>query len=273
MASKLSTDYQNNPFMIGIDGLKLIFTNAKSVGIYTIVLSSVFFIVASILSAISAITDESDKIKADSNSLEASVSTAGDVGLFLGLFLSGLVVYYLVLLLLFGVVEHAAATVAKGEQTTLKQSFRVLMKNFPAYVWLYVLITIKVLLWSLLFIVPGIIMFNRYILSGTVFFAEGKRGDAAIQRSSQLVKGGWLTTYGGAWAWNLISQGIATLVFWPGSMAVLYRQLKDVTDHGQAKPPAHVLSWLVLLAPIAVILLFISAVVILTLLMLATGVR
>ncbi|MGB3946274.1 MAG: hypothetical protein WBK76_05590 [Candidatus Saccharimonadales bacterium] len=270
MSVKPLSNYENNPFMIGIEGLKLIFTQAKSVGIYAIVVTSVLFIFATIASIVSAIIDEMDG-RAQEQSYSSSVSSLGEVGAVLAIIFVAMAVYFVVALLLFGVLEHAAATVAKGGQTTLKQSFNALIKVFPSYLWLYLLITVKVLLWSLLFIIPGIIMMNRYILSGTVFFAEGKRGNAAIRRSSELVKGGWLTTYGGTWAWNLISQGLATFVFWPGCVAVLYRQLSETTDQNQPKPPAHVLSWLLLMVPAALFVALILGVILLAIFLYMAG--
>lgn len=269
MKTKTTSPYENNPFMIGIEGLKLTFSHAKSVGIYSIVVSASLFVIYLIVSIISTIIDSF----ADNQSSPEQftiVSPSELIVTLVGVFL-GIVLYLVVTLLLFGVLEHAAATIAKGEKTTLKQSFLAVLRNFPAYLWLYILIIVKVFLWSLLFIVPGIIMMNRYLLAGTVFFAENKRGNQAIKRSSELVKNAWLTTYGGAWAWNLVSQGLATFVFWPGCMAVLYRQLSLVTDKQETKPSAHIFSWLILLVPISLALLFTLCVVLLAALIALAG--
>lgn len=254
MAKNQPVAYENNPFMIGIEGLKLIFTNAKSVGIYSIVLTVSMILIVAIwyfVMLLISLADGSMTIGA-TGTTSAPESVAAAIGL-----LISTVVYLVVTLFLFGPLEHSAAMTAQGKQVTIGESFKAVVAVFPAYLWMYLIFTVKVLLWSLLFIIPGIIMYNRYILSGTVFFAEGKRGNAAIKRSAELTKDGWLTTYGGTWVWNFVSQGIAAFVFWPGCMAVLYRQFASLDGAKQAKPPAHILSWLTLLVPIGLALLYV----------------
>lgn len=269
MTTKPAVKYENNPFMIGIEGLKLIFTKAKMTGIYAIIVCGVIFVLTFFVYIVATIIDASSGTQEPG--LTQSYSVNGDMtGLLLAAALIGIgtLIYVIVSLLLFGPLEYAAAMTAQGKNASLSDGFKTTLKNFPAYFWMYLIFTVKVMLWSLLFIVPGIIMFNRYILSGTVFFAEGKRGNAAIKRSSELTKGAWLTTYGGAWIWGIISQGITTFVFWPGQMAILYRQLKDKTDTNQPKPSAHVLSWLTLLVPLglmALYFLFLTLVVVIVL--------
>lgn len=270
MATKSAVKYENNPFMIGIEGLKLIFTNAKSTGIYAIAVCGSIFVITFLVYLVAVIIDATagTSSSASTYSYQANVDMAAMMSLaaFLGV---GTLVYIALSLLLFGPLEYAAAMTAQGKQVSLSEGFKATLRNFPAYFWLYLLFTVKIFLWSLLFIVPGFIMFNKYLLAGTVFFAEGKRGNAAIKRSIELTKGAWLTTYGGAWIWGILSQGLTTYVFWPGQMAVLYRQLKDRTDANEPKPSAHVLSWLTLLVPIALMalyLLFIGFVVLLVLL-------
>lgn len=103
----------------------------------------------------------------------------------------------------------------------------------------------------------------RYSLAGTVFFAEGKHGNAAVKRSAQLTKGAWLTTFAGVNLWNMITQGLMTAVLMPGILGILYSQLRDVTDSHEAKPSAHWLSWLTLLVPIAFIVLVIGSITLL----------
>lgn len=258
MATKPPVKYENNPFMIGIEGLKLIFTNAKSTGIYTVILFAAAFIVTFLAYLVGVIADTiaNGGSSSMSYSYEAQLSGAEltAIAIWIGV---GTLAYIAVSVLLFGPLEYAAAKTAQGQQVSLKDGFRATIQNYPAYLWMYILFTVKVFLWSLLFIVPGFIMFNRYLLAGTVFFAEGKRGNAAIKRSVELTKGAWLTTYGGAWIWGIISQGLTTFVFWPGQMAVLYRQYKHITDTNEQKPNAHVLSWLTLLVPIALFVLYV----------------
>ncbi len=265
MATKTPVPYENNPFMIGIEGLKLLFGNARNVGIYSIAMTAGIFVLAFIGYIVLVIVELATGGSVDTtNQMDVSfdIDMAGLI-VMTAAWIVGSLLYLAVSLLLFGPLEYAAAMLAKGKTVGLGEAFKATIANFGAYYWLYILFIVKVFLWSLLLIVPGIIMFNRYVLSGTVFFAEDKRGNAAIKRSSELVKGAWLTTYGGAWIWNIVSQGLAAIVFWPATMAVLYRQLAHVTDASEQKPPAHILSWLIFLVPIGIAVLYLLFMVLL----------
>lgn len=263
MAAKTTVPYENNPFMIGIEGLQLIFKQAKGVGIYSIVMTASMFLLGIVIYAVITIVQLIASGGQEVTYVDTATPTTAELLSFGAWLLAGTLLYMVISLLLFGVLEYAAAQTAKGKNVTLKEGFSEVWRQFPAYLWMYIIFTVKVFLWSLLFIVPGIIMFNRYLLSGTVFFAEGKRGNAAIKRSAELTKGAWLTTYGGAFIWNIVSQGLAALVFWPGSMAILYRQLAAKTDSGEVKPPAHLLSWATLLVPLILAFLYIVFMVLL----------
>jgi uncharacterized membrane protein len=68
-----------------------------------------------------------------------------------------------------------------------------LFEKAKAHVLSFILISFLVgfftFLWSLLFIIPGIIAATRYSLAPWVYFYEGLKGRAAIKRSKELVKG------------------------------------------------------------------------------------
>jgi len=264
--AKSDVAYENNPFMIGINGLKMFFNDAKPLAIYSIVATAAMIVAFIGFIAVMIVTSagiSESEYAAMQRRDEAAVQrflnpdgpfdviapVAREVAIQFGLVVLGL--------LIFGVLDYAAGRLATGKKAELGPAFKTVLGHFPAYLWMYVLMIVKVFLWSLLLIVPGIIMANRYILAGTVFFAEGKRGNAALKRSADLTKNAWLTTYGGVWSWSLISQGLAAYVFYPGATATLYRQLAPLTDAGKPKPAAHILSWLVLLVPIAVIVLYV----------------
>lgn len=264
--SKTESTYENNPFMIGINGIKLFFNDARPLAIYAIAASAaivvalLMFIFAAFISGATMSEAEFAAMQRRDEAatrqflnpdgpLDVIIPVVREIAIQFGFIVIGL--------LIFGVLDYAAGRLATGKKAELGPAFKAVLGQFPAYLWLYILMIIKVLLWSLLFIVPGIIMATRYILAGTVFFAEGKRGNAALKRSADLTKHAWLTTYGGVWSWSFISQGLATYVFYPGATATLYRQLAPLTDSNAKKPAAHILSWLVLLVPIAVVVLYI----------------
>lgn len=69
-------------------------------------------------------------------------------------------------------------------------------KYFWPYLGLTLLTTIFILLWCLLLIIPGIIYGIFYSFAVYTFFFEGKKGMAAIRRSTQLVEGYWWPVFG-----------------------------------------------------------------------------
>ncbi|MBC7512780.1 hypothetical protein H7142_03950 [Candidatus Saccharibacteria bacterium] len=258
--AKATESYENNPFTIGHNGITLLFEKAKSVALYAIVLCVVLFI-------FNAMSGEFDYKSAPLNEAqiaqqqtanEAAVTAffAQDIGtlLLIGVLVATVVFLVIVISLwLYGALEYTGAQLAKNHKTTLKEALRESGKDLASYVWLWAIIIIKVLLWSLLFIIPGFIMAVRYSLAGTVFFAEGKRGNAAVKRSLELTKGAWFTTFAGSALWNIITLGQISYLLQPGINAVLYRQFKPLTDSGKTKPNTHWLSIATLVAPIALL--------------------
>ena len=81
----------------------------------------------------------------------------------------------------------------------------------------------------------------RYSLAGVAFFERGLKGDAAVQASSRMVKGAWITTFAANALFNLITFGALQTVLQPGTNALLYRYLHAT---GEQKPPTHLLSWI-----------------------------
>jgi len=67
--------------------------------------------------------------------------------------------------------------------------FKETRSLFWPYLGLVLLTALLVLLWSCLFIIPGIIFSIFYSFAAYAFFFEDKRGGKAIKRSQELVKG------------------------------------------------------------------------------------
>lgn len=76
------------------------------------------------------------------------------------------------------------------------ETFKEARKYVLSYIGLALMVSVFVLLWSLLLIIPGIIYSILYSLAIYVFFFEGKKGMAAIKRSKELVKGYWWAVFG-----------------------------------------------------------------------------
>lgn len=227
---KLLSDYQNNPFYVATDGLSLLFQSARSV--------AVLLLIISIIGAYSP-----NPAPAQTNDIQAFLNgfnVPPEMVLLLGLFL---ILFIIFSILVSGVSDYTAAKIAKGKSTSIKEAVSAVFARFWDYLWLRLLVAVKVLLWSMLLIVPGIVMAFRYSLAGVAFFEKDLRGNGAIGYSSQLVKGAWLTTFSSNMLLNLITLGLIGPLLAPGTNAVLYEQLSRVRDK---KPRAHILTWVTL---------------------------
>lgn len=85
----------------------------------------------------------------------------------------------------------------KVESTeTVKSIFAKTQPLFWPYFGLSLLVGIIVMLWTLLFIVPGIIMGIFYMFSIYAFLFAEQRGKQAMKFSKQLVQGYWWAVFG-----------------------------------------------------------------------------
>ncbi|MDB5165484.1 MAG: hypothetical protein JWM00_374 [Candidatus Saccharibacteria bacterium] len=263
-AKQQKPNYQNNPFFVATDGLTLLFKKAMPVAILAIVLAclSLFGNMAQTAVDISTgANSPSDERMMDDKASEQTVNnffesiSREEVAVFVGVGLIVLLVLIFVSTLIAGVFDYTAAQLAKGKTVTLQEALKGVLRRFFGYLWLNILIGIKVFLWSLLLIVPGIIMAVRYSLSGAAFFEKGLGANAATKHSSRLVKGAWLTTFSSFALFNIVTLGMLQAILQPGTVAVLYRQLNAFDAAKAKKPAAHVLSWLTLLIPLGLLVL------------------
>lgn len=260
MTKKTASEYENNPFMIGLEGLKTLFERAQNVAIFAIVLSALGLISSNAQRAANMSdgsygnTPEQNQAKYEQmmqevtnffNSLSASEMTLIATGIATVLF-----IVILINLIIAGVLDYTAGRLYRDKTVSLKAALKETFTHIASYLWLQLIIGVKILLWSLLFIIPGFIMAVRYSLSGAAFFNEGLRGTAAVDRSKELTKNAWLTTFAGQGLWNIMTFGVIRSLLHPAANAVLYRQLADATDTGTQKPEPHWLSWLTLVVPI-----------------------
>ena len=108
----------------------------------------------------------------------------------------------------------------KNFQGSAKESFKAARPLVWAYLALSITVTIFVIFWSLLLIIPGIIFSIYYSLAVYAFFFEDKKGMAAIKRSKALVKGYWWPVAGRVLGFSLILWLFMMLISIPGIMAV-----------------------------------------------------
>jgi len=94
-------------------------------------------------------------------------------------------VYFLFYLVVVVISIHA---VAQGRHSGVIESTRKALGTFDSYLWVKILSLFKILLWSLLFIIPGVIVGVSHNFSGMAVLIDGKRGKEALIRSQEIIK-------------------------------------------------------------------------------------
>lgn len=115
--------------------------------------------------------------------------------------------------LVLGILGIAAFILMAAVYLLAKSGMILLVKNFESrqrvkeallegkkYIWpifiVSLLVVVFVILWGLLFIIPGIIFAVYYSLAVYVLIIENQRGKAALNRSKELIKGYWWAVFG-----------------------------------------------------------------------------
>lgn len=241
------TQYENNPFFVATKGFELLFNNAKTVGIFFAILAGL-----STLGSIPSLFMQPNNQSANNTPTQPESIPHIPVEVIVIAVVIGLIVlaiFAFIGVILKGVGDYSSARIAKGETTGLNEALRAVFDNFWGYTWVIFLTGLKTFLWSLLFIIPGIIMHFRYSLAGVAYFDKKLKGNASIKESLALTKNAWFTTFGSNMLLDMITLGAVTALLMPGTNAILYRQF-SLVPKGEKKPKPHFLSILSLILPI-----------------------
>lgn len=259
------TKYENNPLIVTIEGLKLVFNKAQQVAIFVVILIGVVSLLGFIGQIGESIVDVASKnAPQTTREQQAAQLTAtlqsGEVSVIIMMIAIGVFLYIGFMLVVFyvmAIMDYTAAQVAAGKSVTLREAASKAWQKFGGYLWVMILSGLKVFAWSLLFIIPGIYKSVRYSLAGISYFSnsDNLRGDKAIQHSNRLTNGAWLTTFSSLSFFNMLTGGLIEPLLTMSSKTVLFRQYSAVADG--SKPKAHILSWIGFLLPFVLITLFI----------------
>lgn len=247
---KTPKGYENNPFYVATRGIELLFEKANSVGIFLAILAVVGALtrIPSFSSPAPATTSQpagSDAAASAISDVISSIPVAAWVGL--GIFASVLLIIIIGVGVVFrGVSDVTAARLARGKTISLSDAFREVVSGFWGYFWLQIIVGVKTILWSLLFIIPGIVMSFRYSLAGVSYFDKQLRANESVKDSLALTKGSFVTTFASFVLFDLITFGFIKPLVQTGAGSVLYRQLRPLTDKQSPRPKPHILSWVVI---------------------------
>jgi len=93
-------------------------------------------------------------------------------------------------------VKAAMILLIKNNYSSAKENFIKSKAYFWGYVWVSIVVSIVIGLWTLLLIIPGIIFAVYFMLVNYTFFFEDFKGYMALKRSKELVKGYWWAVCG-----------------------------------------------------------------------------
>ncbi len=239
--------YENNPFHIAVNGLSLLFNAARGMAIFLFVLSLLSF-----YSGWSPTDTDSDSWKRQVQSMVEGWTTT-DWFLAISSVLVIALALSMIAALIGGAASYTSAQLARGKSVRFGEAFHESFERLWSFLWLQVIMSVKLLLWSLLLVIPGIYMAFRYSLANVAFFDDSKqlRGNAAIKESLRLTKGAWITTFGANMLFDTITFGTISNLVTPGVSAVLYRQFNSTAS----KPKPHWLSILALGLSIAFVII------------------
>jgi hypothetical protein len=84
-------------------------------------------------------------------------------------------------------------TAAPLRPVKLREAFAVVRRRWRPFVKTIIYVTLRIILWSCLAIVPGIIVWIRYSLYAPVVLIEGLEKKAAMRRARELASRSWKT--------------------------------------------------------------------------------
>ena len=240
VSKKQQPTYINSPFTIAIEGMKLLFQKAPTLAI-----------ILAILSALGASNYFSDR--SNTNNAPAPTVVGPDMDpavvavtiIVITVMLFGVLIFGSIIA---GIFAFTSTELAKGRTVSFQQATKATVDRLWSFVWLQLLMIGKIILWSLLFIVPGVIMAFRYSLANLSFFDSDKKltGNAALKDSVTLTKNAWITTFGAQVFFNIITLGLISPIIDTATKAILYRQFVALEHDGKPKPAPHALSWVAL---------------------------
>ncbi|MCA9334909.1 hypothetical protein KC953_02075 [Candidatus Saccharibacteria bacterium] len=244
--------FENNPFYITTNGITLLAESAQ--GIFFL------FIGLAILNFLMNDSPEPSQPAFESMTATLQTWTASEWLLIGGSVSIIIFAMFMIYTLFEGVAAYTSVQLARNKTVAVREAFRVAFEHLWAFFWLRIIVFTKVLLWSLLVVIPGIIMAIKYSLAGAAFFDPDKnlRGNAAVQESIRMTKNAWITTFAANALFNIMTLGAISTLVSTSVNSILYRQY---ADSGDTKPNAHWLSWVTLFSPLLLVGLLIILII------------
>lgn len=236
--------YITNPFTLAKEGIKELYANAN--GIFWATFALGIFSMYDTIRSYAATFLPADK---ETKEQEAEVARQMEnftlehwiaFGLFILLLVSTL---FALAVIMWGMGGYTSSKLAKNEKPTLGEAFSASLSSFWRLVSIALIMGLRIIGWSLLLIIPGLVMAYRYALSPTVAFAEPDlKPGKVVTKSAKLTKGAWLDTFASLTLIPMLTLQLLGPATEVGAQARLYRQLTNLKKSGEQKPDTSFLS-------------------------------
>lgn len=257
---KHKKEYNSNPFTLSFDALSKFFNHNMTWAIVMIVFGIVGFLfqmVSNVASLTSSESSTGTTSAASNPSLDPAV-IAAIVILVLVFVLIAVVIGTVVQVYYNGMFTYVALRSEEGKSATFSEAFEAVTKRFWRLFGAQLLAALKILGWTLLLIVPGIIAGLRYSMLPYVIMNESEKekgiGDSH-DKTKALSKGRLIEVFGISTVAALIPV-IGTIAGLSGK-AALFNQFDYYNQHNLEKPKKHWLNYLGLVL-LALLFLFIG---------------
>lgn len=262
---KNKKDYNSNPFTLSFESLSRFFNSNMPWAIVLIVLGVVNFLFQTGSNLASLTSSESSSSTAAGTAIEPAV-IAAIVIFVLVLVLIAIIVGSVVKVYFNGMFSHVALQSESEKTVSFGEAFQAVSQRFWRLLGAQLLADIKIIGWTLLFIIPGIVAALRYSMLPYVIMSEPENekgiGDSHA-KTKALSKGRLIEIFGISTVATIIPV-IGSIIGLSGK-AALYNQLSYYNQHNLEKPKVHWLNYLGLIL-LAGLLLFMGFIVMIILL-------
>lgn len=241
--AKKTNDYESNPFRLAIDATRRLFNTNRGWAIFLFVLG--------LLGLLSSKDSPTNQAHTTQDSMTAATTGSGNT-LALIVFIVSIVAIAFIGIMVIGayvqgILSYVALQSEKGKKVSVSEAYGAVSLRFWRLFGAQLLAFVKILGWSLLLIVPGIITGFRYALLGYVIMDEPSE-NRSVKESHERVKS--ITK---SRLWEVAGLSMTAIVPALGSLfdtagkAAQYNQLKYYHDKKLEKPAVHWLNYMLVL--------------------------
>jgi hypothetical protein len=254
MAKTKPVQFESNPFKVIFWGFDKLFKHNQTMAIVLLAVS--------VFSSFGQFFDYGvGDTPGSSTSSESSPASAALVGAIVVMIIIFIAAAIFIGTMINGIMSYVAYATSKHQTVTFSQSIKAVWEKFWTILWIEVLVVLRVLGGTLLFIIPGIRAALRYDMALFPVFEGNANAEEAIAKSKAVTKDHLLEIFGMSVAAGIIP--FVGQLFKVGGQAIMYPQLKALHESGAPKPKVHWLNYLgfILLGGLVLLIVLVASII------------